>query len=103
MNKFHAVPTTVNGIRFASQKEATRYQELREREQAGAIIGLVAHPSWDLVVNGVRIGKYTADAAYTDRATCAPVVEDTKGVRTRDYILRKKLMLALYEIEIVEV
>lgn len=103
MNKYHARATTVNGLRFASQKEADRYQELRLLEQAGAILGLAVHPSWELIVNGVKIGKYTSDFAYTDRATGAPVVEDTKGVRTRDYVLRKKLMLALYEIEIVEV
>lgn len=103
MNKYHARAVVVDGQRFASQKEAARYGELRRREQAGDIIGLAVHPAWQLIVNGVKIGRYTADFAYTDRATGAPVVEDVKGAISRDYPLRKKLMLALYDIAVVEV
>lgn len=104
-NKFNARATTVDGVRFASIKEASRYQELRLLLTAGQIGDLQTHPAWSLVVNGVVIGRYTADFAYTDRATGAPVVEDVKSppTRTEVYRLRKKLMRALYEIEIVEV
>jgi len=101
MSKYHAIPTEVDGIRFDSRGEARRYQELKLLQAAGEISHLGVHPSWELVVNGVKIGKYTADFEYREGKEY--VVEDYKGVRTRDYVLRKKLMLALHKIDVREV
>lgn len=99
-NKFGAIATEVDGIRFASKKEARRYRELSLLEKAGQIHRLRLQVRYPLVVNGVKIGHYTADFVYTENG--AEVVEDSKGVRTRDYILRAKLMRALYGVTILE-
>lgn len=47
--------------------------------------------------------KYIADFVYTDNETGQTVVEDTKGMRTKDYIIKRKLMLYLHGIRIKEV
>lgn len=50
-----------------------------------------------------RSVKYIADFVYTDKATGQTVVEDTKGVRTKEYIIKRKLMLYLHGIRIKEI
>ena len=47
--------------------------------------------------------KYIADFVYTDNETGQTIVEDTKGVRTKEYIIKRKLMLYLHGIRIKEV
>jgi hypothetical protein len=44
---------------------------------------------------------YIADFSYTDNG--AVVVEDTKGIRTKDYIIKRKLMLYVHGIRIREI
>ena len=100
-SKFGAKKTEVDGIIFDSKREATRYYDLRVMQSAGLITGLTLQVRYDLVVNGEKIGRYTSDFNYYENGQL--VVEDTKGVKTRDYVLRKKLMKAIYGIEIREV
>lgn len=100
-NKYNAVKCEIDGIVFDSKKEGRHYQELKLRERAGEITCLEIHPAWDLTVNGVKVGRYTADFSYIEKGNL--VVVDAKGVRTRDYVLRKKLMKALFKIDVVEV
>jgi hypothetical protein len=105
-NKFKAKPQTIDGTRYASTKEAKRSQELGILQKAGLIRNLLIHPSWPLVVNGHMIGRYTSDFSYYDVEQSRQVVEDVKSPATAklaDYRLRKKLMLALYGIQIEEV
>lgn len=110
-NKYRARPTTVDGIKFDSKREAARYGELKLRERAGEIRDLVCHPKFSLVVNGFRVGGYTADFSYDERVPTFRhryvfVVEDVKSPATAkraDYVLRKKLMAAIHGIEIREV
>jgi len=101
-NKYGARKTTICGITFDSHQESQDYLKLLARQQAGEITDLKTQVRYDLVVNGVRIGRYTADFTYTETATGRLVVADSKGCPSRDYILRKKLMLACHGIEIVE-
>ncbi len=56
----------IDGKRFDSQAEATRFRELQLLERAGEIEVLLHHPRFALVVNGVKIGTYEADAGYID-------------------------------------
>jgi len=86
---------------FASKKEAARYQELKLLEKAGEISDLRTHPVFRLEINGVLICKYEADFSYRDWQGL-PITEDVKGVRTPIYKLKKKLMRAIYGIEILE-
>lgn len=71
-------------------------------EKSENIWNLAMHPSWSIHVNGEPICKYEADFIYVD-ALGIEHVEDAKGFRTREYILKKKLMKAVYGIEIAEV
>ena len=101
-NKYKAIATEVDGIRFASRKEARRYQDLMILQRAHKITELELQPKFQLVVNGVKIGRYTGDFKYYDNDKGEYVIEDTKGYPSRDYVLRKKLMLALHGITIFE-
>lgn len=47
--------------------------------------------------------SYYADFTYTIVETGENIVEDAKGVRTKEYIIKRKLMLAVYGIRIKEV
>jgi hypothetical protein len=98
-------PQVVDGLRFASIKEAGRYCELKMYQQAGLVSGLVADKRllrYPLVVNDTHVCVYEADFKYTDEHGFV-VIEDAKGVRTPDYRIKKKLMQALYGIEVREV
>jgi hypothetical protein len=102
MSKYNATPTTVDGIRFASKREATRYQELLLLLKAGEIQGLQLQPRWKIQVNGVLICTYRPDFTYHTKDEDF-VMEDVKGVLTPAYKLKKKLMLAVWGVAIQEV
>jgi len=91
--KYKNIPTFVDGIRFASKKEAKRYSELKLLQMGNVISKLETHPSFPLMVNGTKIGRYTADFKYLQGKEV--VIEDVKSkvTKTRDYILRKKILL----------
>lgn len=100
MNKYRAVPVSIGGIRFHSQKEAGRYLELKLLQQVGRITDLELQVKYSLDMNGVHICNYIADFRYTECGSV--VVEDTKGFYTPIYRLKKKLMRAIHQIEIFE-
>jgi len=101
-SKFGAVRTTVDGITFASKKEAKRYQELRLLERAKEITDLILQPRFPLQIHGKSLGSYVGDFQYTVDGV-REVVEDVKGVRTPVYRLKKKIVEAIYGITIQEV
>lgn len=117
-SKYHAEPTTVDGIRFASKKEAKRYGELKLLEKAGEIWDLELQPKFPLVVAATtgtlmgaakalagtfvgRIGEYRGDFSYLGRS--GRVVEDVKGFKTPLYKWKKKHVEIQYGLTIVEV
>jgi hypothetical protein len=85
--------------------EAARCDELHAMQDGGLIRELEAHPQprYDLVVNEVSVTRYLPDFRYVDAETGEPIVEDVKGVRTREYEIKKRLMLACHGVEIQEV
>ena len=108
-SKYRAKPTVVDGIRFDSKRESERYVELKLMQKAGEIQDLRLQPRFQLLIKTldgpvVCVGTYVADFAY-EKLTGAfrTVVEDVKGVLTPVYRLKKKLVQALYGIEIREV
>lgn len=127
--KYKAKKTEVDGITFDSMKEAKRYQELKILEAAGQIKDLRLQVPYELIpairepdTIGKRGGKikgklieraviYKADFVYlekldipfSDQEKWGEVVEDVKGMRTKEYILKRKLMLYRYGIRIREV
>lgn len=121
-NKYYARKVEVDGITFDSHKEANRYQELKILERAGEITDLQMQVPFELIPaqrepdtygvrGGVRRGKviehsvvYYADFVYKDKHGNT-VVEDTKSkyTKTKDYKIKRKLMLYFFGIRIKEV
>lgn len=125
-HKYHAQPTTVDGIRFASKAEAKRYGELKLLAKAGEIRDLRLQPRFVLMaavveggavninegrVVGMRIvGEYRADFDYKrlDKRAygCAKwdyCCEDVKGMATDLYRWKKRHFEAQYGIRITEI
>ena len=98
-NKYNARKTTVCGRTFDSKREAEIYLDLLSRKQHGEIVRIGFQPQYTLL-EGFKdnTGKkqkpitYTADFFVTYADGHSEVIE-VKGVRTRDYLLRKKLFL----------
>ncbi len=104
-NKYHAEKS--GG--YASRKEHRRANELRLLQRAGHISGLREQVSYELIpaqrdADGKVIERacsYIADFVYVDKDGNT-VVEDTKGVRTDVYRIKRKLMLRIHGIRITE-
>jgi len=95
--------TEIDGYLFDSQAEARRYQELKLMQAAGEIDALELQPVYEIMVGERHICNYRADFKYYDIKKGMAVVEDVKGYRTSVYRLKKKLVEALYHVEIMEV
>lgn len=98
-NKYNARKTVMCGHEFDSKREAEVYLELLAQKQAGKIVRIGFQPSYTLLAGFKdNTGKnqkpitYTADFFVTFADGHSEVIE-VKGVRTRDYLLRKKLFL----------
>lgn len=105
-SKYNAKPTRCRqDLHHHSAMEAKRCNELHLMQEGGLISDLRAHPqpSYDLVVQDIKICRYLADFAYFDLQLDRYVVEDVKGHRTEVYRLKKKLMLACHGIEVEEI
>ena len=107
MNKYHAKKITVDGIQFDSRREAMRYSELLILQRSGIITNLKRQEEFELITScgKERPAKYHEDFSYIDTATGEKVVEDVKSraTKTKDYILRRKLMNWRHGIQIREV
>lgn len=98
-NKYGAEVTFVDGIRFDSKLEANRYIVLLVAEQAGEIEKLELQPKFEIqpaftdsAGNKHRSIYYVADFRYR-LPDGRVVVEDTKGMETDVFKLKKKLIL----------
>lgn len=125
MSKYHARKTeTTDGIIHDSAKEADRWCELKLLERSGIITGLDRQVKYVLIPaqyetykrygkNGARLKDgirlfekecaYIADFVYQFADTGEIVVEDVKGFKTKEYRIKKKLMLWVHGIRIQEV
>ncbi len=107
-HKYHAQPTTIDGIRFDSKKEAIRYGWLIYRQKIGEISDLRWQVRFPITVTNLSTGEltecgaYIADFVYLDVASRTVIVEDVKGVKVAVYRLKKKLIEALHGITITE-
>jgi len=104
MNKFNAKPTEIDGIRFASKKEAKRYTELKLMEKAGLISDLTLQPTYkfpDLEYPD----RYVADFSYKENGV--EKVEDVKGLKKSTaytvFRIKKALMKYFHKIEVIEI
>lgn len=107
-NKYHNKKVYYDGIKFDSQKEKAYYIKLKLMEKADEIFDLELQKEFVLIetfkLNDKTYRKmsYKADFTYLDRDGKYHVI-DTKGFRTKEYLLKKKLMAWKYGIEIEEV
>jgi len=106
--KYRNKKTVVDGITFDSKKEAIRYSELKLMERTGCIDTLTLQPKFTLIPSqrnadgkAERPVVYVGDFMYRENGQF--VVEDTKGFRTPDYIIKRKLMLKEHGITVREV
>ena len=122
-SKYRAVPVVVDGVRFASTREAERYAELTLLEKSGAIRDLVLQPRFELHAPQLDdegmprpiecLGCYRGDFAYQVKYVVTVegirtehwrgVVEDVKGFRTPLYRWKKKHVEAQYGITVQEI
>jgi hypothetical protein len=88
-----------------SAMEAARCDELHLMERGGLIRDLEEQPKFQLVVRHMHVCDYLGDFAYTDAQSGERVVEDVKGWTgdTQLYRLKRRLMLACYDIDVQEV
>lgn len=107
-NKYHAKKCEVGGEVYDSKKEARRHQELKLLERAGEIQNLRRQVKYILIPTQSIDGKvverevsYKADFVYEENGQT--VVEDVKGAKTKDYIIKRKMMLLFHNIRIKEV
>ena len=124
MSKYNSKKVHYKGIEFASRKEYRRYRDLELLEMAGQISGLELQKPFEIIPaqygeptefykRGEKKGQpkqgklleqavyYVADFCYEENGEY--IVEDAKGVRTKDYIIKRKLMLYVHGIRIKEV
>jgi hypothetical protein len=106
--KYHSRKISRDGITFDSVKEYRRWCELSLLERAGTIQNLQRQVKFELIPSQRIDGKvierpctYIADFVYTENGKM--VVEDTKGFRTTDYIIKRKLLLWVHGIRIQEI
>lgn len=102
-SKYGNRKTEVDGFIFDSKKEAQRYQQLKLMEAAGEITNLVMQVRYPCTINGKKVCAYIADFEYLTTADNKVHTEDVKGYKTKEYKLKKKLVEALFNIEIEEV
>ena len=116
-NKYHNTKVLYNGLKFDSKKEYERYLKLKDLEDKGEISELMLQvpyvliPKQELPRPYMKSGrmkyvepvcKYVADFVYKDKKGNV-VVEDTKGMRTAEYNIKRKLMLMVHGIQIQEI
>ena len=110
-NKYRNEKITLDGETFDSKKECRRYYELIILQKAKKISDLTRQVKY-VLIPAQRDGEgkllerecaYIADFVYHDNDNNEVVVEDTKGVRTPEYIIKRKLMLYNHGIKIKEI
>lgn len=84
---------TESGIKYDSKREAKRGAELELLEKIGAISNLERQKKFEIIPkqDGERACTYVADFVYLDEHGNM-VIEDVKGMRTPEYIIKRKLM-----------
>ena len=85
---------------FPSKAEADRCEQLLELRNRGRITDLELQPRFPMDVKGVRVCTYVADFRYKKiiegRMGGTVIIEEVKGMLTKEYIIKRKLMAALY-------
>ena len=100
-NKYFAQKVEYDGIKFDSKLKAARYKILKNMQGDGHISHLEVQVPYECMVEGKKICKYIADFRYWCKDQY--VVEDTKGIVTQVFRLKKKLVEATHPGVIVHI
>jgi hypothetical protein len=108
-NKFNAKKTTIGGITFDSKKEGNYYRQLllqkKAKKDSERVVSIELQPRYDIIVNSQKIGFYKADFKATFADGNIQII-DVKGLKKGSayalFRLKKKLIEAIYDIEIIE-
>ena len=107
-SKYGSKKTIVDNIKFDSKWEAERYGQLKAMERGGVVTDLELQVPYNIIINDIKICRYVADFRYkkesnhtiTNDEYYVEVVEDAKGFETPEFKLKKKLMKAVFNIDI---
>lgn len=105
-NKFNAKKVEYNGRLYDSTKEAKRSFELDALKRAGEIKSIEYQPRFDIIINDKKVCKYFADfrVEYPDGRI---EIEDAKGYKKGSayaiFRLKKKLVKAMFDVDVIEV
>ncbi|MCI8272707.1 MAG: DUF1064 domain-containing protein [Clostridia bacterium] len=97
-SKYRANKTSIDGHTFDSQKEADYYCQLKLRLKGNEINGFCLQPTF-MLAPGL---KYKADFIVFNSDNSYEVI-DVKGIRTKEYIAKKKVLEDKYNIKIKEI
>lgn len=108
-NKYNNKTLVIDGESFDSQKEYKFYQSLKHLESKGLIKNLQRQVKFTLIPkqydeNGKLVERalsYYADFVFIKDNQ--KYVLDVKGVKTKEYIIKRKLMYYVYKILLIEV
>lgn len=89
--KYRNIPRVVDGKRFDSKLEANRYEQLKLLQLAGEVKWFIRQPRFELAGGITYIADYLV---HWDNLNVT--VEDVKGMETKDFKLKKKLMAEAY-------
>jgi hypothetical protein len=108
-NKFNAKKIVYDNITFDSIKECNYYKQLLLLQKAARspdrVVNIELQPRYDIVINNKKIGFYKGDfkVEYADgRTEIIDVKGYKKGAAYNLFKFKKKIVEALYEIEIIE-
>ena len=99
-NKYKNKKVVYDGITFDSKKEGNHYLALKQMEKLGIIkdlklqVKFELQPSYKYNGETIRSINYIADFTYYQDGKY--IVEDVKGIRTKEYKIKKKLLLYKY-------
>lgn len=107
--KYHSRKITIDNQTFDSMKEFGRWKDLQRLLGAGVITDLKRQVKFELIPSQKNeFGKvierpvtYVADFVYKKNGK--QFVEDVKGFKTKEYVIKRKLMLYVHGIRIHEV
>ena len=111
MNKYRNKKCTLDGIVFDSKKEMKRYADLKFLQRGGKISELKIQvpflllpdqyaPSTEIYTKGENKGKPKRGKLL--EKSCQYIAEDVKGKKTKEYLIKRKLMLYFHGIRIYE-
>jgi hypothetical protein len=94
MNKFHNKKMKVDDVTYDSTKEYERHCYLKMLEKAGEISNLRYHDKKDIIIliDDPKV-RYIPDFCYDENGE--HVVEDFKGFQTKEFILKKKMIISM--------